>query len=278
MPRQVSRRAIVASMAASPLLAQRARRIPIGLELFSVRAELAQDLFGTVRAVARMGYDGVEFFSPYFSWTPEYAKGVRKLLDETGLKCWSTHNGANSFSAENLPKAIELNQIIGSRSIVMAGAGRVSGTDGWRGVAERLTQAAEKLRPIGMRAGFHNHQTEFRAVDGVRPMDVLAEGTPKDVTLQLDVGTCLEAGADPVAWINAHPGRIHSIHCKDWSPDKQKGYRVLFGEGAAPWMNIFEAAEKTGGIEYYLIEQEGSDYPPFETAERCLATIRKMRA
>jgi len=268
---------MLASLAASPLLAQRGRRIPIGLELFSVRAELAKDLFGTVRAVARMGYEGVEFFSPYFSWTPEYAKDVRKLLDDIGLKCWSTHNGANSFTGENLPKAIELNQIIGSRSIVMAGAGRVSGTDGWRGVAGRLTQAAEKLRPLGMRAGFHNHQTEFRAADGVRPMDVLAEGTPKDVTLQLDVGTCLEAGADPVAWINAHPGRIHSIHCKDWSPDTQKGYRVLFGEGAAPWMKIFEAAEKTGGIEYYLIEQEGSDYPPFETAERCLATIRRMR-
>jgi sugar phosphate isomerase/epimerase len=95
--------------------------------------------------------------------------------------------------------------------------------------------------------------------------------------LQLDVGTCIEAGSDPVAWINQNPGRIRSVHCKDWSPDAGKGYKVLFAEGVAPWKQIFEAAEKTGGVEYYLIEQEGSAYPPLETAERCLATFRKMQ-
>ena len=67
---------------------------PVGLELFSVRDELRKDLMGTVRAVAKMGYEGVEFFSPYFDWTPEYAKDVRKLLDDLGIRCFSTHNGA----------------------------------------------------------------------------------------------------------------------------------------------------------------------------------------
>jgi sugar phosphate isomerase/epimerase len=133
------------------------------------------------------------------------------------------------------------------------------------------------MRPAGLRAGFHNHQTEFRPLDGVRPMEVIAKNTPPDVALQLDVGTCLEVGVDPVAWIRQNPGRIASIHCKDWSPDPTRGYRVLFGEGAAPWKKIFAAAEKTGGLEYYLIEQEGSDFSPFETAEKCLATFRKMR-
>jgi sugar phosphate isomerase/epimerase len=66
------------------------------------------------------------------------------------------------------------------------------------------------------------------------------------------------------------------LHLKDWSPEK--GYRVLFGEGVGPWTKIFAAAEKTGGAEYYLIEQEGSDYPELETAERCLAAYRKLRA
>jgi sugar phosphate isomerase/epimerase len=107
-------------------------------------------------------------------------------------------------------------------------------------------------------------------------MDVLAAHTTKDVVLQLDVGTCIEAGSDPVAWIQKNPGRIVSMHCKDWSPDPAKAYKVLLGEGATPWKKLFQAAEKTGGIEYYLIEQEGSAYPPFETAERCLATFRKL--
>ncbi len=129
-----------------------------------------------------------------------------------------------------------------------------------------------------MRAGFHNHQTEFTPIDGVRPMELLAKNTVKSVVLQLDVGTCVHAGSDPVAWINQNPGRIVSLHLKDWSPEPEKSYRVLFGEGASPWKAIFEAAEKTGGVEYYLIEQEGSRYPAIETAERCLATYRAMRS
>jgi sugar phosphate isomerase/epimerase len=105
-------------------------------------------------------------------------------------------------------------------------------------------------------------------------MDILAKNTHKDVMLQFDVGTCVEAKSDPVAWVKQNPGRIHSMHCKDWAADK--GYKVLFGEGDVPWKPIFEAAEKTGGIEYYLIEQEGYSLPELETAEKCLANFRKL--
>jgi sugar phosphate isomerase/epimerase len=77
-----------------------------------------------------------------------------------------------------------------------------------------------------------------------------------------------------VAWINRNPGRIRSMHVKDWSPEK--GYRVLTGEGIGPWKKIFAAAESTGGIEFYLIEQEDSGYSPMETVERCLTAFRKL--
>lgn len=254
------------------------KRLPVGIELYSVRDELAKDLPATVRAVAKMGYEVVEFFSPYYQWTTDYAKEVRKLLDELGIRCLSTHNSANAFTPEGIQKAIDLNQIIGSKTIVMASAGRVEGIDGWKTVAERLTSAAEKFKPLGMRAGFHNHKLEFMAIDGKRPMEVLAANTPKDVTLQLDVGTCVDAGYDPAAWIKANPGRIRSLHLKDWGAGEEKGYRVLFGEGDSPWKNIFAAAEAKGGAEYYLIEQEGSRFSSLETAERCLATYKKMRA
>jgi len=233
---------------------------------------------GVVRAVAKMGYENVEFFSPYFEWTPAYAKEVRKLLDDLGVTCYSTHNSSRSFDAANIAKAIELNSILGCKHVVMASSGKVVGLDGWKAVAERLNEAAVKMKPSGLRAGYHNHQTEFTPLEGVRPIEVLAKNTTKDIMLQLDVGTCIHAGSDPVAWIQQNPGRINCIHCKDWSPDPAKGYRVLFGEGAAPWKKIFEAAEKTGGVEYYLIEQEGSAYPPIETAERCLAMFRKIHS
>jgi sugar phosphate isomerase/epimerase len=273
-----SRRSFLAMAATAPFasaVAQR-KKIPLGLELYSVRNELKQDLIGTVRAVAKMGYQGVEFFSPYFDWTPDYAKQIRSLLNGLGIQCYSTHNSAHSFTPEGLPHAIELNRILGSKFVVMASAGRVENLDGWKTVAEHLNQAAEKMKPAGLRAGYHNHQTEFVPVNGTRPIEVIAANTTKDIMLQLDVGTCIEAGSDPVAWINSNPGRINCIHCKDWSPDPGKGYKVLFGEGAAPWKKIFQAAERTGGIEYYLIEQEGSAYPPMETVQRCLATFRKL--
>lgn len=275
----LSRRTFLAATASAhllPVLAQR-KQVPVGLELYSVRDELKQDLMGTVRAVAKMGYQCVEFFSPYFQWTAEEAKGVRKLLDELGIRCYSTHNDAKAFTAENLPRAIELNQIIGSKYIVMASAARVASLDGWKTVAETLNQVAAKLKPLGMGAGFHNHLTEFKPLEGKRPMEVLAANTGKDVMLQLDIGTCVESGSDPVAWINQNPGRIRSMHCKEWSAKPGVGYKALIGEGDVPWEKVFEAAESAGGIEYYLIEQEGSQYPPLETAQRCLAAFRKMR-
>ena len=269
-----SRRAFLAASAASLACAANKKAIPVGLELFSVRTELKQDLMATVRAVAKMGYDGVEFFSPYFDWTPQYAKDVRKLLDDTGIRCFSTHNGPKSFTAEGLPRAIELNQTIGSKLIIMASAGRVQGLDGWKTVAGTLSHAAEELKASGLRTGYHNHQLEFTPLDGQLPIEVLAANTPKDVVLQLDVGTCVQMKADPVAWIVKNPGRIRSLHAKDWSPEL--GYQVLFGEGVVPWQKVIDAASKTGGLEYILIEQEGSRFPELETAEKCLSAYRKI--
>lgn len=272
---EFSRRSFFA-LAAAPLAVNAARKpIPVGLELYSVRDELKKDLMGTVRQVAKIGYQCVEFYSPYTQWTSEYAKEVRKLLDDVGMRCYSTHN--DPTKAWNLKHAAELNQIIGSKYLIMASAGKVAGLDGWKTVAEKLNRAAEELKPLGLSTGFHNHLTEFQPIDGKRPMEVLAENTHKSVVLQLDLGTCVEAGTDPVAWINSHPGRIRSMHCKDWAPGPDKGFKVLVGEGVVPWKKVIQAAQKTGGIEYYLIEQEGSTYSPMETAARCLANWRKLQ-
>jgi sugar phosphate isomerase/epimerase len=254
-----------------------ARSVPVGLELYSVREALKPDPEGTVRAVAQMGYQAVEFYAPYFEWTDTQAKQMRKLLDDLGMRCHSTHNGAESFSPTNLKRARDLNLILGSKYLVLAWSDPKSGPDVWKAIADQLNSAAEALEPSGLKPGYHNHQAEFTGAVGQRPMDLLAKNTKSTVMLQLDVGTCLEAGSDPVAWIRANPGRIRSIHCKDWSPDPAKGYKVLFGEGVADWKGIFQAAESVGGIEYYLIEQEGSRFSEFETAHKCLQAYRALR-
>ena len=277
---QVSRRSFLALAGALPLATRAAfaaSKIPVGLELYSVRDFLAKDLTGTVRAVAKLGYEVVEFYSPYLEWTPQVASEVRKLLDDLGVKCPSTHNGHTVFTPDGLQKAIDLNQAIGSKGIIMASPGPAKTADDWKAVSDRLNAAADKLRPLGMVAGYHNHGLEWRPVEGQRPMDIIASRTVKDVVLQFDVGTCVEERADPIAWIKANPGRIKSLHCKDWAAGG-KGYAVLFGEGDAPWKQIIEAAESGGGVEYYLIEQEaGPAEEQLKRVESCLANWKKLR-
>jgi sugar phosphate isomerase/epimerase len=275
----LSRRSFLAFSAVMPwaLTARAPKSIPVGLELYSVREELKRDPEGTVRAVAQMGYQGVEFYSPYFEWSEIQTKQMRKLLDDLGIRCFSTHNDSSYLSPEKISRARDLNLILGSKYVVMASSDPKPGLDGWKAVADSLNIAADHLESAGLKVGYHNHQLEFTPVENQRPIEILAKNTKPSIMLQLDVGTCLEAGSDPVAWIRANPGRIHSLHLKDWSPDPAKGYTVLFGEGAAPWKNIFEAAESAGGVEYYLIEQEGSRFGELETARRCLQSFRLIR-
>ena len=262
---------------------RQAKKIPIGLELYSVRGELAKDLPGTLRSVSQMGYEVVEFYAPYLAWTFPYAKSVRTQLDDLGLRCHSTHNSAAAvLPGETMGRAIELNQILGARHIILASPpAKTTTEEDWKRVAGQLSATVEQLKPHGLTTGFHNHLIEWSPLaGGPRIMDILAANTPPDFVLQLDVGTCLEAGVDPIGWMKANPGRIRSLHLKDWAPGSeadQKGYRVLFGEGIGPWKDVFATAESVGGVEFYLMEQEGSRYSEIDTARRCLENYRAMR-
>lgn len=275
---RLSRRAFTAALASGPLalkLAGRNKKLPVGLELYSVRKDLMKDESGTVQAVAKMGYECVEFYSVYYDWTPEHAKEVRKQLDGLGVKCYSTHNSAKSFSPEGIDKAIELNKILGAKYVVMASPGKVSSMDDWKKVAEKLNTADAKMKKAGLHSGYHNHIDEWKETGGTSPMKVLADNTDKSVCLQLDIGHCVAAGADPVAWINSHPGRIKSMHVKDWSPDKK--FDLLIGEGVVKWKEVFQAAESKGGVEYYLVEQEGGPYTEMEAADKSLVAFKSVK-
>jgi sugar phosphate isomerase/epimerase len=202
---------------------------------------------GTLRAISKMGYEVIEFSAGTFmNWTPDQARQVRALLDELKLKCRSTHNEIVSFSGDGLSKSIELNRIIGSDTLVsVRGPAPVAGSppplDAWKRFSEQLSQAAERIRGAGMTLGFHNHGIEFTAVENTRPIDILASN--KDITsFHLNVGLCLQAGGDPVAFINQCPGRIQSLLIQDY-------------KGQARWKEIFAAAESKGGLQFYLIQR-----------------------
>ncbi len=176
-----------------------------------------------------------------------------------------------------------LNLILGCKYVVQAWSdpktdlGRLE--DGGR-QAER--GAAEKLEPCGFEGRISQPSGGVGASGrGQRPMDILAKNTKPSVMLQLDVGTCLEARCTiPVAWIRANPGRIRSIHCKEWSPDPDKSAtRLLFGRGRGRLEGNFPGGrERVGGVGYYLIEQEGSRFSEFETARKCLQAFRATHA
>src|SRR5258708_29405570 len=189
----ISRRSFIALSAMLPwaLKAHAFQSIPIGLELYSVREALKQDLEGTVRAVAQMGYKCVEFYAPYFDWTEGQTKQMRKLLDDLGVRCYSTHNASDYLNKDNISRTRDKNLILGCKYIVIASTHVDPGMDGWKAFAGTLNSAAEQLEPSGLKAGYHNHKVEFVPIDGVRPMEVLAENTKPTIMLQLDLGTCL---------------------------------------------------------------------------------------
>lgn len=274
---KVSRRAFLSVAAVAPLaLAAQKKHIPVGLELYSIDKDLQLDFDGTMRAVAAMGFECVEFIPSHFEWTVGRAKEVRRLLDDLGLRCYSTRSWERSFVPENFQRALELEHILGNKLMTLTTAHAVTGPDGWKALSEHLNGVAEKLRPMGMRVGYHNHPEEFIPHDGHCSAETLADNTSKEVMLEFDAGNCVSAGTDPVAWIEKYPGRFPALHVKDWSPDSAIGFKALLGEGTVPWSRIFPAVEKSGGVEFYLIEQEGSRFPPMETVRRSLALYREL--
>jgi sugar phosphate isomerase/epimerase len=265
-----------ASLGAASLVSAKNKNIPFGLQLFTLRNEIEKDVPGVLGQVAKLGYKNVEFYVPfYYTWTAAFARDVRKRMDDLGLKCTSTHNAMDSYQPEGMGKAIELNQILGSRYLINARRPQITSIDGWKGLADTLNKANEKIRAAGLFAGYHTTANEWKMADGQRPVEVLFKNTDKSFVHQLDVGTCVATGGDPVAWIKQNPGRIRSLHLKDWAPGKE--YRVLFGQGTAPLKDIFAAAESKGGAEFYVIEQEMSVEPPIEAVKKDFELYNAVR-
>jgi sugar phosphate isomerase/epimerase len=277
MTQRSSRRqfGMFAAAAVNSLRAQ-SRPVPIGLQQTAVSRNIQQDLPGTLRAIAKMGYDIVEFSAGTFmKWSPADAQQVRAVLNDVNLRCRSTHNEIASFSGDGLSRAIELNHIIGSDTLVsVRGPGTPAAPpalDAWKRCSDQLSQAADRIRAAGMTLGFHNHDIEFKPNEGVRPIDILAAN--KDITsFHLNLGLCLKGGGDPIAFLKQCPGRVQSILCQDF-------------EGKARWTETFATAEKGSGLEFYLIQRtdglslvprEGTDLLDF--ARQDLQYFRRLHS
>lgn len=246
-------------------------RIPIALQLYSVRKDCEQDLPGVLKAVAGMGYDGVEFAGYYGRSAAE----LRAMLDEVGLKCAGTHTGLATILGDELPRTIEFNQTLGNPYLIVPGLPeeRRSSRQAWLETARLFTEAARRAAADQMFVGYHNHWVEFQPMDGELPWDTFFSNTPPEVVMQLDIGNALHGGGDPIPYIKRYPGRAITVHLKEHSKTNDK---TLIGEGDVNWQECFDLCETEGNTRWYIVEQESYAYPPLECVKRCLDNLRAM--
>ncbi len=250
------------------------RKIPVAVQLYSVREDCAKDLPGTLKAIAEMGYEGVEF-AGYYNYS---AQELRKMLDDLGLKVAGTHTGLNTLLGDELQKTIEFNQILGNKFLIVPWIGEElrRTKDDWLRLADLFNELAEKVKPAGMMVGYHNHHFEFQPINGEMPWDIFFSATKPEVVMQLDTGNAMHGGisADEVVNIlNRYPGRAKTVHLKEFSSTNPK---AILGEGEVKWEEVLRVCATTGGTEWFIIEQETYAYPPIECVRRCLENLKAI--
>ena len=246
-------------------------KIPVALQLYSVREDCKKDLPGVLKAVAKMGYAGVEFAGYY----ERSAKDLRKLLDENGLRCAGTHIKLETLLGDELQKSVAFNRELGNRFLIVPGLAkeRTATQAAWRETAQVFNAVAAKLKPEGLRTGYHNHHTEFTPLEGALPWDLFFSNTSSDVVMQVDTGNALHGGADVVPFVSKYPGRAQTVHLKEYSKTNNK---ALIGEGDVDWKKCFQLCEDVGATEWYIVEQESYAHPPLECVDLCLKKLRAM--
>lgn len=245
--------------------------IPIALQLYSIRHDCEKDLPGTLKAVAEMGYAGVDF-AGYYGYD---APTIRAMLDDLGLKAAGCHTGIQTLLGDELPKTVEFNHILGNKFLIVPGLPESyrNSRDAWRATADLFNEIAAKLKPEGMFTGYHNHHIEFAPLDGELPWDTFFGNTVPEVIMQIDLGNALHGGADPVAFLKRYPGRAKTVHLKAYSATNDK---ALIGEDDVDWAAVFRICDADPVTEWYIVEQESYAYPPLECVDRCLQALRAM--
>jgi len=248
------------------------KTIPVAIQLYSLRHDCKKDFPGTLKAVAKMGYDGVEF-AGYWN-TP--AADLRKMLDDLGLKAAGTHIGIETLEGDQLQKTIDFNRTIGNDFLIVPGlpAERTVSAECWAKTAQQLEDLANKVAPLGMWVGCHCHKPEFADFGGRRAWDILY-GSTKKVVMQMDTGNALFAGVEPLAFMKKYPGRQQSTHLKECSATKEW---PLLGDGDINWDGVLAFCASAGDTRWYVIEFENEAYPALESVGKCLQFVRgKLR-
>ena len=165
---------------------------------------------------------------------------------------------------------------VGCTNLIIAMDNRAATRDGAAAVAKDLSVVAARLKPLGMRTGFHNHEQEMAGARGQETWHVIAKGTPAETILQQDVGWTTYAGKDPVAMVKRYPGRTVTTHYKPKFVSGTTGTHII-GQDKTDWAGVTRAARSVGGTEWIIIEH--SDYPPgMGQLDAVAASMRGLQA
>lgn len=244
---------------------------PLGVQLYTVRGPLAEDVPGTLDALAEIGYEEVETAGLHGLQPTVF----RRLLDERGLKAISGHVPLDALAGEMLEATLDDAEALGYRWLTVPWLGEESrSAEGYRRAAEALEYAGDGASRRGMRVAYHNHDFEFTPLDeadGRSGWDLLLEHTDPDlVDLQMDLFWTVHAGSDPIAWFERYPGRIPMVHAKDRTAG---GEMVDVGAGEMDFAAILEAGRATG-LRHVFVEHDR----PSNALESVRASYETLRA
>ncbi|MDU0199798.1 MULTISPECIES: sugar phosphate isomerase/epimerase [Paenibacillus] len=247
-------------------------RLGIGLQLYTLRDDMAKDLEGTLRHVAKLGYEGVEF-AGYFD---KPAAEMKDLLDELGLKAIGSHVSLERFR-NNLQGEIDYLHTIGAKYAICpyVGAEERENAEQWRKLIAECEQIAIEVGKQGLQFLYHNHDFEFHhKVDGEFVFDAMYAG--KDaIQVEMDVCWVKYAGQDPLAYIAKYAGRLPLLHFKDFSKDAEgKLVTLELGLGEVPLEQVIKAAEQAG-VEWLVVEQDHCQKPPLVSIENSLNWVKE---
>jgi len=252
------------------------KKLPLALQLYSIRDDCAKDFDSALAEVAKMGFEGVEF-AGYHKYNGK-AKELRQKLDELNLKVAATHIGTGSFRGDALQRTIEFHQIIGCRFLIVPGDRDFTDSEKSKALAETFNQTAQLLKPLNMACGYHNHTGEFKKDGDKTYWDLFAERTSQDVILQQDCGWTAAAGLDPVAMMKRYPGRMKSTHFKPTVVGKDESKKAFLGQDSVDWAAVLAGCQEFGGTEWITLEQEL--YPdhksPMEATAISFAALKKL--
>lgn len=298
----ITRRALIANAAAlsaGGLLpaAASARPLPYppGVQLWTVKDQVARDLEGTLRALARLGYRRIEAAG----WQGRTASQFRGAVAAAGLQCVSAHHSLKDLIA-NGEELLGFAKEVGVRYVVAsspaparpmkqgvewnAALAQAMTLEAWRSNAEAMNRIGRRARALGMRFGYHNHAPEFITYGGRLPMDEIVRLTdPANVVLELDIGWVAAAGHDPAQAIRRYRDRIHLLHVKDVATAARVPGRIAkdtrstaIGAGTVDWAAVFRAARQAP-LHSYFVEQEAPfTEPPLAALAKSIAFLRRL--